>query len=182
MRPSRGEWSWRHLWRRSRRRSHEALGGRSCHPDLTIGSSSSSTSSLCSFGSCCRNLIRSTAPAAISRSAMTGARHRRATLAMFLRGSTRGRALRHATRARSGSARRPSQSMAVIDAMAAQLVWRSPSSATGRSGEDERVVRLQLVEAEKRALDLIEARGLVPPPACPPRSRAEAGTRPRPGR
>jgi hypothetical protein len=29
-------------------------------------------------------------------------------------------------------------------------------------GEDERVVRLQLVEAEKRALDLIEARGLVP--------------------
>jgi hypothetical protein len=37
-----------------------------------------------------------------------------------------------------------------------------PPTATGRSGEDEGVVRLQLVEAEKRALDLIEVRGLVP--------------------
>jgi hypothetical protein len=37
MLPSRGKRSWRHLRRRSRRRSHEALGGRSCHPDLTIG-------------------------------------------------------------------------------------------------------------------------------------------------
>jgi len=36
MLPSRGQ-SWRHLRRRSRRRSHEGLGGRSCHPDLTIG-------------------------------------------------------------------------------------------------------------------------------------------------
>jgi hypothetical protein len=55
-----------------------------------------------------------------------------------------------------------SRSMVVIGTMAAQLVCRPPSSATGRSGEDERVVQLQLVEAEKRALDLIEARGLVP--------------------
>ena len=46
--------------------------------------------------------------------------------------------------------------------MVAQLVCRQPPNATGRSGEDERVVRLQVVEAEKRALDLIEARGLVP--------------------
>lgn len=37
-----------------------------------------------------------------------------------------------------------------------------PPTATGRSGEDEGVVQLQLVEAEKRALDLIEVRGLVP--------------------
>src|ERR1700704_1219135 len=37
MLPSRGKQSWRHLRRRLRRRSHEALGGRSCHPDLTIG-------------------------------------------------------------------------------------------------------------------------------------------------
>jgi hypothetical protein len=37
-----------------------------------------------------------------------------------------------------------------------------PPTAAGRSGEDERVVPLQLVEAEKRALDLIEVRGLVP--------------------
>src|SRR5260370_3072541 len=37
MLPSQGKQSWRHLRRRSRRRSHEALGGRSCHPDLTIG-------------------------------------------------------------------------------------------------------------------------------------------------
>jgi hypothetical protein len=56
----------------------------------------------------------------------------------------------------------PSQSMVVIGTMAAQLVCRPPANATGRSGEDGRVVRLQLVEAEKRALDLIEARGLVP--------------------
>ena len=56
----------------------------------------------------------------------------------------------------------PSQSMVVIGTMAAQLVCRPPPTATGRSGEDERVVRLQLVEAEKRALDLIEVRGLVP--------------------
>jgi hypothetical protein len=52
--------------------------------------------------------------------------------------------------------------MVVIGTMAAQLVCRPPPNATGRSGEDERVVRLQLVEAEKRALDLIEARGLMP--------------------
>jgi len=37
-----------------------------------------------------------------------------------------------------------------------------PPTATGRSGEGEKVVRLQLAGAEKRALDLIEARGPVP--------------------
>jgi hypothetical protein len=51
--------------------------------------------------------------------------------------------------------------MVVIGTMAAQLVCRPPSNATGRSGEDKRIVRLRLVEVEKRALDLIEARGLV---------------------
>jgi hypothetical protein len=52
--------------------------------------------------------------------------------------------------------------MVVIGTMAAQLECRPPPNAAGRSGEDERVVPLQLVDAEKRALDLIEARGLVP--------------------
>jgi hypothetical protein len=52
--------------------------------------------------------------------------------------------------------------MVVIGTMAAQLVCRPPPNAADRSGEDERVVPRQLVEAEKRALDLIEVRGLVP--------------------
>jgi hypothetical protein len=94
MLPSRGKQSWRHLRRRSRRRSHEALGGRSCHPDLTIG--------LIFLLNIIPLQLQQPLPEPnpidrargdLAERAMTGARHRRATLAMFPRGSKRGRAL-----------------------------------------------------------------------------------------
>jgi hypothetical protein len=50
--------------------------------------------------------------------------------------------------------------MVVIGTMAAQLVCRPPPPVA--QVKTRGVVPLQLVEAEKRALDLIEVRGLVP--------------------